>query len=55
MRSVLSRAIPALLGVAALAGGAQAVAAESDRPLPNLALPTLGGSQLWADLALDGG
>ncbi len=58
MRPVLSRAIPALLGVAALAalaGGAHAVAAESDRPLPNLALPTLGGSQLWADLAFDGG
>lgn len=55
MRPVLSRAIPALLGVAALAGGAHAVAAESDRLLPNLALPTLGGSQLWADLAVDGG
>ena len=55
MRPVLSRAIPALLGVAALVGGAHAVAAESDRLLPNLALPTLGGSQLWADLAVDGG
>jgi len=55
MRPVLFRAIPALLSVAALAGGAHALAADSDRLLPNLALPTLGGSQLWADLALDGG
>ena len=55
MRPVLFRAIPALLGVAALGGGAHAVAAELDRSLPNLPMPTLGGSQLWADLAVDGG
>ena len=45
----------ALLGVAGLTGGTHALASGSDRTLPNLAVPTLGGSQLWADLAIDGG
>jgi pimeloyl-ACP methyl ester carboxylesterase len=54
-RTGLRPLLLALLGVAALTGGTHALAAGSDRTLPNLALPTLGGSQLWADLALDGG
>ncbi|MGB0330618.1 MAG: hypothetical protein ACPGPE_02230, partial [Planctomycetota bacterium] len=54
-RTGLRPLLLALLGVAALTGGTYALAAGSDRALPNLALPTLGGSQLWADLAVEGG
>lgn len=54
-RTGLRPLLLALLGLAALTGGTHALAAGSDRTLPNLALPTLGGSQLWADLAYEGG
>lgn len=55
LRTRAARAAAALLGLTFVLGGTHAVAAGSDRSLPNLAMPTMGGNQLWADVAWDGG
>ena len=55
VRRPLRRVALVALCAAVVGGGAHALAAGSDRTLPNVALPTLGGSQLWADVAWDGG
>lgn len=43
------------LSIAAAAFGCHAAAGGASDPMPNLALPTGGGNQLWADVAYDGG
>ena len=43
------------LSIAAAAFGCHSAAGGASDPMPNLALPTGGGNQLWADVAYDGG